>query len=137
MPSASETHAMAVTKGVLSSVLMANSRLRTTPSDETRGATVGSVRRQPREQGPMVRIPGDGGDLPTVKALSACKESPRTCVHVVGGRCVLRKSLAECLGFELQAEQPASDSVADIVQHGLRGRKPRSINDLHDRPEKV
>jgi hypothetical protein len=44
MPSASETIAMAVTKGVLKSVLMANLRPRITASDETKGATVGSLK---------------------------------------------------------------------------------------------
>jgi hypothetical protein len=54
----------------------------------------------------MVRIPGDGGDLPTAKALSACKESPRTCVICCRGRCVLRKSLAGCQGFEPRCREP-------------------------------
>ena len=94
MPSASETHRDGGDEGVLNSVLMANLRLRTTPSDETRGATVGSVRRQPREQGPMVRIPGDGGDLATVRRYRPVRNRPERAFISCRGRCVLRKSLA-------------------------------------------
>ena len=34
---------------------------------------------------------------------------------------------------EPPCQETRPDRVAEIVQHGLRQRKPQSINDLHDR----